>query len=198
MKNNFLGVSEETIAKYKPILAKPVETTKEDIKQLVKNYYDAVIKEDKDSINSIAEEINSYIDLDVPEFNNYLTYCFLTSINEILVRLYGTDLDFYVPEDPDLKFIDYHERIALASIKEHGLTAEEVDLIIQYNKESLEIYALTFLGYDRNDFKPKTVLSANLKNEAVLLNSNYTGINEIETSAKLFYAMGKGRSFIND
>ena len=169
MKNNFLGVSEETIAKYKPILAKPVETTKEDIKQLVNNYYDAVIKEDKDSINSIAEEIN-----------------------EILVRLYGKDLAFYVPEDPDLKFIDYHERIALASIKEHGLTAEEVDLIIQYNKEKNDINSLSSLGYDLKDFKPKTVLSANLKNEAVLLNSNYTGINEIETSAKLFYAMEKG------
>ena len=190
MENNFYGVPKETLDKYKPILANPVETTKQKIKQLITDYYNSVIEEDKDSIISKAEEINSYIELDVPEFDNYLTYCFLTSINEILAKLYGTDLDFYVPNPSDLKFSTMEERRAEYYIKKHDLTAEEVDLIIQHNIESLEIYSLSLLGYDLTSLKPKTVLPTKLMNENILLNSNYIGRN-IETTAKLFYAMNQ-------
>lgn len=182
-------LAEETIAKYKPILAKPVEETKEEIEQLITDYYRAVIEEDKDSLEKTSEEINSYIELDVPEFNKYLAYCFLTSINEILAKLYGADLELYVPNPIELEFNTFHERRNKFFIEKDKLTAEEVEQIIQYNIEKTEIYSLSFLGYDLNDFKTKSVLPSSLTEKTVLLNSNYVGKHDIETTAKLFYAM---------
>ena len=189
MATVFDKLPEETIAKYEPILAKPTEQIKEEIETLVADYYKAVIGEDNELINSIVNEINSYIELDVPEFDNYLTYCLLTSINELLVKLYGTDLELYVPKATDLKFTTTKERRAKQYIEEHELTSEDVELIVKHNIEDLEIYSLSFLGYNIASLKPKTVLPSYLVNEGFLLNTNYVAEHEIETTAKLFYAM---------
>lgn len=189
MANIFDEIPKETIAKYEPILAKPTEQIKEEIESLVNDYYKAVIEKDKASEEATVNELNSYIELDVPEFDNYLTYCLLTSINELLVKLYGTDLELYVPKATDLTFTTSKERQAKYYIEEHELTSEDVELIVKHNVEDLEIYSLSFLGYNITSLKPKTVLPSYLLNEGFLITTNYVAEHEIEATAKLFYAM---------
>ena len=189
MATIFDEIPKETIAKYEPILAKPTEQIKEEIKALVNDYYKAVIEKDKTSEEATVNELNSYIELDVPEFDNYLTYCLLTSINELLVKLYGTDLELYVPKATDLTFTTSKERQAKYYIEEHELTSEDVELIVKHNVEDLEIYSLSFLGYNIASLKPKTVLPSYLLNECFLITTNYVAEHDIETTAKFFYAI---------
>ena len=197
MATVFDKLPEEVISKYEPILAKPIEQIKKELKALVTDYYKAVIEKDNILLESVVNEINSYVELDVPEFDNYLTYCLLTSINELLVKLYGTDLELYVPKPTDLTFNTTNDRKAKAYIEKNNLSSEDVELIVNFNVESLEIYSLSFLGYDMTSLKPKTVLPSYLLEEHFLLNTNYTAEQEIESTAKLFYAMDKHFKGVN-
>lgn len=185
----FKSISEEVIEKYEPLLAKPIDSIKKEIKDLTDGYFKAIIEKDNDSVKAIVNEINSYIELDVPEFNEYLYYCLLNSIQELLSNLYDDDLELYVPSKVDLIFQRQKDKQAKYHIEKSNLTPEEVDLIIKYNIEKNDINCLRDLGYEFNNLKPKTVLPPHLKEEIYLINTNYTAEKHIETVAKFFYTM---------
>ena len=113
----------------------------------------------------------------------------MNSINEILVKLYGNDLELYVPDDVDLVFLSESEVLAKKYIKEHDLSSEDVDLIIKYNLEKNDIISLQNFGYDFHSLKPKTELPNRLKKHSYLLNTKYYGKYRIEASSKLYLSL---------
>ena len=179
---------EETIEKFKPLLARPVEVVKEEIDSLTQDYYKFSIDANEEELVKVIERINFYLELDVPEVNNYFMFSFINSMNNILRKLYRSDLEFYLPENPNLYFITKHERQARYFIEKENLTPSEVEDIIEYNIQSSEVHGLASLGLAFNSIKPKKKLPIKLA-KSVLLNINYTGEHGVETIAKYFYAL---------
>lgn len=176
------------ISKYSIILDIPIEELKERLHNLTDNFYLSFLKNDAEAYDKTTEEINKYLELNVPEVTDYLNYCFNISISKILKKIYDlNNVEIYVPEKKDLEFKTFHDSQAEKRIKQLGLSKEEVDLVVKYNIQKMEIYSLQMFGVNIVDLKPNINLPKSVKEFDSLITGTYTKSN-VESRAKFYYS----------
>lgn len=195
-------IFKKEIAKYDIILDVEPGILKEKLSKLCQDYYLGFVSCDKKLFNESLAELQKYLKFNIDPINDYVKYALIVASNNILKKLYNFDFDLYAPGNPQLILKSRKETEAEQIIKNEGLTSDDVDLIKEYNKQCNDIYCLTFADVNLyNKLKPQIELPKELK-ESTLIYINYNG-DDIETDAKLFYAMDIGLvegvgDFLND
>ena len=188
LKLDSLNINESEFKTYEKILNYDFEKLSKIILNLTHNYIISILKADTEALIKVTKELTNYINLSIPEINNFISNCFLYNIFELLSSKHK-DLNLFNIIAPELKILSKQDQTAEYFIKYSGYTEKDIKQIIEYNKHALNIYCLTFLGYKPYDLKNPLELPAHLK-ESVLLTINYTGADEYKTAAKFYYRLG--------
>lgn len=188
-------IPKEEMKKYDIILNYSTDELKNKLQELAFNYYNSYLNNDSVAFNEVTEEINKYLELDVPEIESYFKYASIIVINEILKNIYGSDLKLYVPEEPSLIFKTKHDLICESYIKKEELTEDEVELIKQYNIEAMEVHALQMAGIKYYSVEPSIKLPNHLK-KSMLLTVNYVGLDNEDSAILSSAKLGVGFKFI--
>lgn len=181
-------LSKSDIEKYSFLIDIDADNLKETLQDLTLNYYTSYINNDGIKFEDTARELNKFIELDIA-INDFINYSFIIASYTILNNLYDRDLDFYAPVNPDLNIKGYRERDAENTIKRLNLTPDEVNEIIEYNKKSLDLWALRDLERDGEQTdKTKYITIDKPSNDSafMLISSNYTGDWDLKHDMKIF------------
>ena len=179
----------EQIKKYSIILDADLNELTNKLNKLSYNYFVSIFSKDADLHNATVNEINNYLELQIPELNTFFIKSLLAAITNILYK-HHQDLSLYTPDAPKLELLTKKEVEQQEYIKRHGLSKQELEIISKRNIEAIELYGLEHLGYYKNKDVQRTFeLPSNLKEHVELINTWYIHDDALNYWAKLYLAI---------
>ena len=136
------NLSNADIKKYSFLIDIDINQFKETLQDLTLDYYKYYIDGDAVNFENTANELNKYIDLDIPAINDFIRYSFVIAGYSILKTLYDFDLDLYAPANPGLNIKGFDERKQEQEIKRYGLTPNDAEILQKNNIAKFDLWVL--------------------------------------------------------